>query len=85
MSIISATNSSSTSITLCERVSFKGGVSKSLVVTIVEGVAGAVVSATEEIGSSRGGVFMEISVLVTREIWLVTWDPAQQPALESLG
>ena len=38
---------------------------------IVEGVAGAVVSATEEIGSSRGGIFIETSVLATRKVGLV--------------
>ena len=43
----------------------------SLVVTIVEGVTEAVISAIEEIGSSRGGVFMETSVLATRETELI--------------
>jgi len=61
-------NSLSTSITLGERVCFEGGVSKSLVVIFVEGITGAVVSTTEEIGSSRGGVFMKTSVLATREV-----------------
>jgi len=64
-------NSFSTSITPGERVSFEGGVSESLVVTIVEGVAGVVVSPTEEIGSNRGGVFMKTSALATREVGLV--------------
>ena len=40
-------------------------------VTIIEGVAGAAVSRAEERGNSRGGVFMEISVLATREVKLV--------------
>ena len=43
----------------------------SLVVTIIEGVIGAVVSAIEEIGSSRGGVFMKTSMMATREVGLV--------------
>ena len=64
-------NSFSTSITPGERVSFEGGVSESLVVTIVEGVAGVVVCQTEEIGSSRRGVFMETSVLAIREVGMV--------------
>ena len=41
----------------------------SLVVMIVEGVIGAAISAKEEIGSSRGGIFMEIRV--SREVGLV--------------
>ena len=41
-----------------------------MVVMIVEGVAGAAVNATEEIGSSRG-IFIKTSVLATREVGLV--------------
>ena len=43
----------------------------SLVVTIIEGIIGAVVSAIEEIGSSRGGVFMKTIMMATREVGLV--------------
>ena len=42
-----------------------------MVVTIVEGVAGTAVSTTEKTDSSRGGVFIETSVLATREVGLV--------------
>ena len=40
-------------------------------VMIVEGITGATVSITEETCSNRGGVFMEIRVLATREVGLV--------------
>ena len=64
-------NSFSTSITPGERVSLEGEVSGSLVVTIVEGIAGAAVSRAEETCNNRGGVFIELRVLVTREVGLV--------------
>jgi len=72
VSIISAANSFSTSITPGERVSLEEEVSVILVVTIIEGIAGAAVSGTEETSSSsRGGVFIETIVLATREVGLV--------------
>ena len=49
-------------------ISFGGGVFVSLVVMIVEGVTGAAASTTEETGYSRGGVFIETSMLATREL-----------------
>ena len=43
-----------------------------LMVTIVEGIAGAAVSeAKKKTISNRGGVFIEMSVLATREVGLV--------------
>ena len=54
-------------------------------VTIVEGITKAVISVAEEIGTDRGGVFIETSMLATREVGLVIWDSARQPVLESLG
>ena len=40
-------------------------------VTIIEDIAGATVSGTEETDGSRKGVFREISVLATREVGLI--------------
>jgi len=42
-----------------------------LVVTIIESVTRAAISIAEGAVSSRGGVFIKISVLVTREVGLV--------------
>jgi len=41
------------------------------VVTIIEGVAGAAVNATEEMGNSRRGVLLGISMLATKDVGLV--------------
>jgi len=56
----------------------------SLVVMIVEGVTGVVVSATEKIGSSRG-VFMETSMLATREVGLVIMKSSSTTSIGESG
>jgi len=47
----------------------------SLVLTIVEGIAGVVVCRAEEIDSNRGGVLIETSALATRVVGLVITGP----------
>jgi len=42
-----------------------------LVVTIVEGIVGAAISGIGETGCNQGEVFIETSVLATREVGLV--------------
>jgi len=64
-------NSFSTSITPGERVSFEGEVLGSLVVTIVEGVTRATVSGTKGTDDNHKGVFIDTSVLATKEAVLV--------------
>jgi len=83
VSIISATNAS-TSITPGERVSFEGEVSGSLVVTIVKRVAGTTINGMEGTDCSCGGVFMETSVLATREVGLVIIESGSTTSIRDL-
>ena len=56
-----------------------------LKVTIVEGVAGAAASGTRETSSRRGGVFIKISVLATREVGLVIIESSSTTSVGESG